>query len=64
MNKIRCSRVLDVEELRELLELTPHEARALIGNNRPDIDDFPLELSTYRPRVGGHGPLSAHTEAL
>ena len=58
-NRKTCRRrVLDVEGLRELLDLTNHDVRALIANNAT-VDDFPCDLFKYTPRVGRHAPLSA-----
>jgi hypothetical protein len=62
MRKSTRSRVLDVEDFRELLDLTTHQVRALTPNNN-DADDFPYHLYNYAPRVGGHAPLSADKEA-
>jgi hypothetical protein len=56
------SRFLDVEELRDLLNLPRHEIRSLIEGS--DSDNFPYELSTYTPRGGGHTPLTAFMDAM
>jgi hypothetical protein len=63
MRQIRRSPVLNLEELRNLLDLTDHEVRALIANN--DADDFAYERSTERRPRRDHRRLSASmAEAL
>jgi hypothetical protein len=62
-NRNTRSRVLDVEGLRELLDLTKHEVRALVANNN-STDDFPLGPPPSNHHVDGRRPLSAAAEAL
>lgn len=63
MSQIRCSRVLNVEELGELLDLTTCQVRALIADL--DANNFPYERSTYRRPRRDNQRLSASTaEAL
>lgn len=63
MGHFHRSRVLDVEQLRHLLDLTEHQVRALIANNDPGIDHFPAEIPKFKTRVGGHVPQAANKGA-
>jgi hypothetical protein len=50
MRKTRRPQSLDLESLRELLDLPGHELRALIANNHAGDDDSPYDFSDYTPR--------------
>ena len=55
------SPVLDVEGLRELLDLTKHEVRALLADAGPE--DFRYVLLTHTPRLADPARTSADREA-